>query len=74
MSPLKGSNSTKTLLNEVSNGIFASVRDMLSESGKDKDGFLDILLEPTFDPFNYQLENEKKHKKREHSQSQGLSR
>ena len=64
----------KTLVNEVSNGFFVSVGDMLSESGKDKDGFLDILLEPTFDPFNYQLENEEKRKRREQSQSQGLSR
>ena len=40
----------KILLNEVSNGIFVLVRDM--------------LLEPTFDPFNYHLENEKKHKKK----------
>ena len=64
----------KTLVNEVSNGKFDSVKDMLSESGKDKDSLLDILLEPTFDPFNYQLENEKKPEKIEHSQGQGLSR
>ena len=48
----------KTLVNEVSNSFFVSVRDMLSESGKDKDDFLGILLEPTFDPYNYQIENE----------------
>jgi len=64
----------KTLVNEVSNGFFVSVKDMLSESGKDKDDFLDILFEPTFDPFNYQLENEEKRKRRYHSKNQGLSR
>lgn len=64
----------KTLVNEVSNGFFASVREMFEESGKDKDNFLNILLEPTFDPYNYQLENEEKRRRKEHSQSQGLSR
>ena len=47
---------------------------MLSESRKDKDDFLGILLEPTFDPYNYQIENEEKRKRKDHSQSQGLSR
>lgn len=64
----------KTLVNEVSNGFFTSVREMFEESGKDKDNFLNILLEPTFDPFNYELENEEKRKRKDHSQSQGLSR
>ncbi|TKC03120.1 DUF5712 family protein [Pedobacter cryotolerans] len=64
----------KTLVNEVSNGIFSTVNDMLSESGKDKDGFLEILLEPSFETFNNEFEKAEKRRLRKQSMSEGLSR
>lgn len=64
----------KTLVNEVSNGIFNSVEEMLSKTDTDKDSFLEILLEPSFDPFNNEFEKEEKRRIRKKSISQGLGR
>ncbi len=64
----------KTLINEVSNGIFNSVEEMLSKTDTDKDSFLEILLEPSFDPFNNEFEKEEKRRIRKQSISQGLGR
>ncbi len=58
----------KTLVNEVSNGIFNSVADI------DKNSFLDILLEPSFEPLNNEFEKEEKRRIRKQSISQGLGR
>lgn len=64
----------KTLVNEVSNGIFASVTEMLSKTDIDKDGFLEILLEPSFETFNNEFEKAEKRRLRKQSMSEGLSR
>ncbi len=64
----------KTLANEVSNGIFTSVTEMLSKTDIDKDGFLDILLEPSFETFNNEFEKAEKRRLRKQSMSEGLSR
>lgn len=64
----------KTLVNEVSNGIFTSVTEMLSKTDIDKDSFLEILLEPNFETFNNEFEKAEKRRLRKQSIDQGLSR
>jgi hypothetical protein len=64
----------KKLVNDVSNGLFTSVADMLSKTGKDKDGFLEILLEANFEPLNNEFEKEEKRRIWKQSISQGLGR
>lgn len=64
----------KTLLNDVSNGIFPSVTEMLYKTDIDKDVFLEILLEPSFEKFNNEFEKAEKRRLRKQSIDQGLSR
>lgn len=64
----------KELVNEVSNGTFNSVSEMLSKSDIDKHRFLEILLEPGFDPYNNEFEKEEKRRIRKQSLSQGFGR
>lgn len=64
----------KALVNDVSNGVFNSVSDMLSKADIDKNSFLDILLEPSFDPFSNEFERDEKRRIRKQSISQGLGK
>ncbi|MBC7743724.1 MAG: molybdopterin-guanine dinucleotide biosynthesis protein MobB [Flavobacterium sp.] len=64
----------KALINEVSNGVFNSVLDMMSKVDIDKDNFLEILLEPSFDPFNNEFEKEENRRIRKQLRGQGLGR